>query len=47
VHARQFAKELLDLRSDVILTNSTPFTVPVGSKEAAIAASPRIVQTRF
>ena len=23
-HARQFAKELLDLRSDVILTNSTP-----------------------
>src|SRR5499427_2044006 len=29
VHARQFAKELLDLRSDVILTNSTPVTVAV------------------
>jgi putative ABC transport system substrate-binding protein len=29
VHARQFAKELLDLRSDVILTNSTPATVAV------------------
>jgi len=28
-HARQFAKELLDLRSDVILTNSTPATVAV------------------
>jgi len=28
-HARQFAKELLDLRSDVILTNSTPVTVAV------------------
>src|SRR5260221_12714067 len=27
VHARKFAKELLDLRSDVILTNSTPVTV--------------------
>jgi putative ABC transport system substrate-binding protein len=27
--ARQFAKELLDLRSDVILTNSTPVTVAV------------------
>src|SRR5262249_6339838 len=26
-HARQLAKELLDLRSDVILTNSTPVTV--------------------
>jgi putative ABC transport system substrate-binding protein len=26
-HARRFAKELLDLRSDVILTNSTPVTV--------------------
>src|SRR5215813_5277968 len=29
VHARRFAKELLDLRSDVILTNSTPVTVAV------------------
>src|SRR3984893_16230009 len=29
VHARQFAKELLDLRSDVILTNSTPIAVAV------------------
>jgi putative ABC transport system substrate-binding protein len=29
VHARQFAKELVDLRSDVILTNSTPVTVAV------------------
>jgi putative ABC transport system substrate-binding protein len=29
VHARKFAKELLDLRSDVILTNSTPVTVAV------------------
>jgi len=28
-HARQFAKELLDLRSDVLLTNSTPVTVAV------------------
>src|SRR5215472_17229703 len=28
-HALQFAKELLDLRSDVILTNSTPATVAV------------------
>ena len=28
-HARQFAKELVDLRSDVILTNSTPVTVAV------------------
>jgi putative ABC transport system substrate-binding protein len=28
-HARQLAKELLDLRSDVILTNSTPVTVAV------------------
>src|SRR5215475_10100886 len=28
-HARQFAKELLDSRSDVILTNSTPATVAV------------------
>jgi len=28
-HARQFAKELLALRSDVILTNSTPATVAV------------------
>src|SRR5262252_2626925 len=28
-HARQFAKELLHLRSDVILTNSTPVTVAV------------------
>jgi len=29
VHARRFAKELLDLRADVILTNSTPVTVAV------------------
>src|SRR5246500_427855 len=29
VHARQFAKELIDLRSDVILTNSTPVAVAV------------------
>lgn len=29
VHARQFAQELLDLRSDVILTNSTPVAVAV------------------
>src|SRR5262245_36297830 len=29
MHARQFAKELVDLRSDVILTNSTPVTVAV------------------
>jgi putative tryptophan/tyrosine transport system substrate-binding protein len=29
VHARRFAKELLDLRSDVILANSTPVTVAV------------------
>jgi putative ABC transport system substrate-binding protein len=29
MHARQFAKELIDLRSDVILTNSTPVTVAV------------------
>jgi putative tryptophan/tyrosine transport system substrate-binding protein len=28
-HAHQFTKELLDLRSDVILTNSTPATVAV------------------
>ena len=29
VYARQFAKELLDLRSDVILANSTPIAVAV------------------
>ena len=29
VHARQFAKELLDLRSDVILVNSTPVAAAV------------------
>jgi putative ABC transport system substrate-binding protein len=29
VHARKFAKELLDLRSDVILANSTPIAVAV------------------
>jgi putative ABC transport system substrate-binding protein len=29
VHARQFAKELLDLRSDVILANSTPIAVAI------------------
>jgi putative tryptophan/tyrosine transport system substrate-binding protein len=29
MHARQFAKELIDLRSDVILTNSTPVTIAV------------------
>jgi putative ABC transport system substrate-binding protein len=29
VHARQFAKELLDLRSDVILANTTPIAVAV------------------
>jgi len=29
VHARQFANELLDLRSDVILANSTPIAVAV------------------
>jgi putative tryptophan/tyrosine transport system substrate-binding protein len=29
VHARQFAKELLDLRSDVILANSTPVAAAV------------------
>jgi hypothetical protein len=29
LHARQFAKELLDLRSDVILANSTPIAVVV------------------
>jgi putative ABC transport system substrate-binding protein len=29
VHARQFAQELLDLRSDVILANSTPIAVAV------------------
>jgi putative tryptophan/tyrosine transport system substrate-binding protein len=29
VHARQFAKELLDLRSDVILANSTPIAIAV------------------
>jgi ABC-type uncharacterized transport system substrate-binding protein len=29
VHSRQFAKELLDLRSDVILANSTPIAVAV------------------
>ena len=29
VHARQFAKELRDLRSDVILANSTPIAVAV------------------
>jgi putative tryptophan/tyrosine transport system substrate-binding protein len=29
VHARQFANELLDLRSDVILANSTPIVVAV------------------
>jgi hypothetical protein len=29
VHARHFAKELLDLRSDVILANSTPIAVAV------------------
>src|SRR5262249_17077367 len=29
VHARQFAKELLDLRSDVILANSTPIATAV------------------
>src|SRR5262245_62878219 len=28
-HARQFAKELLDLRSDVILANSTPVAAAV------------------
>jgi ABC-type uncharacterized transport system substrate-binding protein len=28
-HARQFAKELIDLRSDVILANSTPIAVAV------------------
>jgi len=29
VHARQFAKELLDLRSDVILANTTPIAIAV------------------
>src|SRR6476660_5710720 len=29
VHARRFAKELLDLRSDVILANSTPIAAAV------------------
>jgi putative tryptophan/tyrosine transport system substrate-binding protein len=29
LHARQFAKELVDLRSDVILANSTPIAVAV------------------
>jgi ABC-type uncharacterized transport system substrate-binding protein len=29
LHARQFAKELLDLRSDVILANSTPVAAAV------------------
>ena len=29
-HARQFAKELVDLRSDVILANSTPVAAAVG-----------------
>src|SRR6266536_5855548 len=29
MQARPFAKELLDLRSDVILTNSTPVTIAV------------------
>jgi putative ABC transport system substrate-binding protein len=29
VHASQFAKELLDLRADVILANSTPIAVAV------------------
>jgi putative ABC transport system substrate-binding protein len=29
VHARRFAKELLNLRSDVILANSTPIAVAV------------------
>jgi putative ABC transport system substrate-binding protein len=29
VHARQFAKELLDLRSDVILANSTPVAAAI------------------
>jgi putative tryptophan/tyrosine transport system substrate-binding protein len=29
VHARQFAKELFDLRSDVILANSTPVAIAV------------------
>src|SRR5215831_16677501 len=29
VHARQFAKELLELRSDVILANSTPIAIAV------------------
>ena len=29
MHARQFAQELLDLRSDVILANSTPIAVAV------------------
>jgi putative ABC transport system substrate-binding protein len=29
VHAREFAKELLDLRSDVILANTTPIAIAV------------------
>ena len=29
VHARQFANELLDLRSDVILANTTPIAIAV------------------
>src|SRR5262249_3595387 len=29
VHARQFANELLELRSDVILANSTPIAIAV------------------
>src|SRR5262249_2241594 len=29
VHARQFANELLDLRSDVILANTTPIAVAI------------------
>src|SRR6266516_545382 len=35
VHARQFANELLDLRSDVILANSTPIAVQVSDPVTA------------
>src|SRR5262249_37341845 len=40
VHARQFAKELLDLRADVILTNSTPVAI-------AVRDTPRTTPTVF
>jgi hypothetical protein len=45
-HARQFAKELLDLRSDVILTNSTRGPVSLLEVHAATSSSKTPITSR-